>query len=242
MNKFKDSLFWTNYKKFDKVKEMIFNRDLQTSMRSLGDSVIYWRLFQEYKFSNILEIGVYQGLTAGLMLEASDNVSSYTGIDINLRLDIFKDIWKDYLTPTTFYEQSSLDFNFDQSKQYDFILVDGDHSYNGAITDLTNVKNLLSKDGVLAIDDYFYPAVQQAIEEFRSTTDMVPFLQTDQTEFWHYATTDRSEFLDNLFTDPIHNFIYLYNINNDRTVKALTIKALNENVDFFNDVVTHYDI
>lgn len=250
MNKFKDSLFWTNYKKFDKLKEMhqVMEdmKGLETSMRSPADAVIYWRLFQEYQFKDLLEIGTYQGMTAGLMLEASDNVSSYTGIDIELRLEIFNKVWKDYLDVVTLIQHSSLNFNFDRSKKYDFILVDGDHSYHGAVTDLMNAKDLLSMDGVLAIDDYRYPGVQQAIEELRATSGLAPFMRSDQTEFWHYPSFNRSSFLDKLFNDPIHNFIFVYN-EYDREadgeiMRLMCPKALNQHVDFFDEVINRYDI
>ena len=233
MDKFKDTLFWKHYKEFDSI---IGN----SSMRSTVDAVIYWKLFQEYNFSNILEIGVYQGLTTGLMLESSANVKSYTGIDIQLRLDLFKTIWKDYLDRTTFYQQSSHNFNF--NGKYDFILIDGDHSYNGALTDLINTKDLLSPTGVLAIDDYNMPEVAEAIQQFKTQTSMVPFLQAEQTEFWHYPSVNRANFLDNLLVDNINNFIFLYNINDGQILKAKTLNVFTNELDFFDQVINFYDI
>jgi hypothetical protein len=233
MSKFRNTLFWKNYKKFDKVVG-------NSSMRSPIDALIYWELFKEYNFSNILEIGVYQGLTAGLMLESSSLLESYTGIDTNLRLDLFNEIWTNYLTNTKFYEQSSQEFNY--SKTYDFILIDGDHSYNGALTDLMKTSKLLSKNGVLAIDDYSMPEVAIAVSEFKKHTELVPFLQTEQTEFWHYPNIDRSKFLDGLLINKINNFIFLYNIDNNQILKAKTSMIFTDQIDFTNQVLEFYDI
>lgn len=233
MTKFKNTLFWKNYKRFDKVVG-------SSRMRSTVDAIIYWKLFQQYNFSNILEIGVHQGITAGLMLESSAEINSYTGIDINLRLDLFNSIWEDYLDYTTFYQQSSQDFKF--NRMYDFILIDGDHSYEGVIADLINTKNLLSPAGVLAIDDYGYSGVAEAMTEFKKHTNFVPFLQAEQTEFWHDPSVDRSIFLDNLLQDSINNFIFMYNINDGQILKAKTLNVFTNELDFFNQVIEFYDI
>ena len=233
MSKFKDTLFWKNYKKFDKI---IGN----SSMRSTVDALIYWELFKEYNFANILEIGVYQGLTAGLMLETSKQLESYTGIDIELRLDLFNTIWADYLVNTKFYEQPSQ--TFDYSNTYDFILVDGDHAYNGALADLIKTSTLLSKDGVLAIDDYSMVGVAAAISEFKKHTELVPFLQVEQTEFWHHPSNDRSNFLDGLLTNKINNFVFLYNIENNQILKAKTLTVFTDQIDFTNQILEFYNI
>lgn len=233
MTLFRDSLFWKNYKQFDKIVN-------ESSMRSTIDAIIYWRLFEKYKFSNILEIGVYQGLTTGLMLEASSTVKKYTGIDPTLRLDLFENIWKNFLDVTTFYEQTSQTFVF--TEMYDFILIDGDHSYKTVLIDLLNTQKHLSPNGVLAIDDYARPEVAAAISSFKSQTNLVPFLQAEQTEFWHHPSVDRTDFLDNLFSDPINNFIFMYNINDGQILKAKTLNVLTDNINFFDQVLEFYNI
>lgn len=213
-------------------------------MRSTVDALIYWELFKEYNFSNILEIGVYQGLTAGLMLETSSRIESYTGIDIHLKLDLFNDIWGKYSANAKFYEQPSQ--IFEHSKIYDFILVDGDHSFNGALTDLIKTSKLLSHNGVLAIDDYKLPEVAMAINEFKNHTELIPFLQSEQTEFWHHPSVDRSDFLNNLLVNKINNFIFLYNIDstphNTQILKAKTLSIFTNEFNFFDQALNFYDI
>ena len=211
-------------------------------MRSTVDALLYWKVFNEYNFSNILEIGVYQGQTAGLMLESSNNIQSYTGVDIKLQLNNFNSIYNDYLVYTKFYEQPSEGMVFDRI--YDFILIDGSHSYDGVLADLFAASRALSTDGVLAIDDYILPGVASAIETFKKTTDLIPFLQLEQTEFWHHPGTNRSQFLDNLITDPINNFIFLYNIDTgpNSVLKAKTLMLLTNELDFFDQALKFYDI
>lgn len=233
MNKFRQTLFWNNYKEFDKVVN-------NSSMRCTVDAVIYWKLFKEYNFSNILEVGVYQGLTTGLMLESSNNIKSYTGIDPFLKLDLFNKIWQDYLSSTKFHSMYSNDFI--PSATYDFILIDGDHGYNQALSDLMMAATVLEPHGVLAIDDYILPEVAKAIEEFKKHTALVPFLQAEQTEFWHYPSVNRSVFLDNLLQDSINNFIFMYNINDGQILKAKTLHVFTNELDFFNQVIEFYDI
>lgn len=233
MNKFRQTLFWNNYKKFDKVSG-------DSSMRCTVDAIIYWKLFKEYNFSNILEVGVYQGLTTGLMLESSTNIKSYTGIDPELKLDLFNKIWQDYLGTTKFYNMCSGEFT--PPTTYDFILIDGDHSYEQALSDLLMANTVLESNGVLAIDDYNLPEVAKAIAEFKKHTALVPFLQAEQTEFWHFPSNNRSDFLDNLLQDTINNFIFVYNINDNQILKAKTLHVFTNELDLFDQVLKLYDI
>ena len=40
------------------------------------------------------------------------------------------------------------------NSSYDFIYIDGDHSFEGAYLDLKNAEKILNKKGIIAIDDY----------------------------------------------------------------------------------------
>lgn len=233
MIKLRESLFWQNYDKFEKIVD-------NSPMRSTIDALIMWKLFQEYQFENVLEIGVYQGQTAGLILDSCSDLKSYTGIDISLKLDLFYKIWGQHTNKTKFYQQPSSTFDYNQT--YDFILVDGDHSELGVLQDLSKVEPCLSKNGILAIDDFDIPSVSAAVDTWSKRTPLVPFLQVQQTEFWHYPVNDRSKFLDGLFTDPISNFVFLYNINNDKILKAKTSRVFTNNLGFFNQMLEFYDI
>lgn len=41
-----------------------------------------------------------------------------------------------------------------EGKQYDLIYIDGDHAYEGCKADILNAQKLLTKDGIIVMDDY----------------------------------------------------------------------------------------
>lgn len=233
MKKFKDTLFWKNYKSFDKICG-------NSSMRSTVDGLVYFYLFNEFNFQNILEIGVYQGLTAGLMIESGSNFQSYTGIDLKFNLELFKKLWHSY--NTEFIECSSKDFI--TNKKYDFILIDGCHTQETAYQDLVKFSQNLEINGVLAIDDYKTPALQIAIANFKNQTTMIPFMRAEQTEFWHYPSNNRSTFLDNLLTSKISNFTFIQNLeeNNNTILEVKTLTIFTEELDMFDLALSRYNI
>lgn len=229
---FQQSKFWQNYTKFDKIVN-------NSSMRCTLDAIIYWKLFQHFNFKNILEIGVYQGLTSGLMLEFSDAV--LVGVDPTLRLDVFNTVFDQYTNRAKFISCTSQEFETNET--FDFILIDGDHAVDAAYNDLVKFTPLLAQSGVLAIDDYKLVLVPKTIIKLKSL-GLQPFLQLEQTEFWHYPDQDRAEFLDNLLIDQVSKFIFLYNINlhGHTTLKAKTLEAFTDNIDLFNKVLEIYNV
>jgi len=230
--KFRQTKFWQNYEKFDKIVG-------NSSMRCTIDAIMYWKIFQHFKFNEILEIGVYQGLTSGLMLENSN--ANLIGVDPNLKLDVFNSVFTNVFNRATFISSTSQDFS--TSKTFDFILIDGDHTVDVVYKDLEKFTPLLSKTGILAIDDYDEVLVPKTVHKLRMR-GLVPFIQAEQTEFWHYADQDRSAFLDNLLLDKINQFILLYNVElyNCTVLKAKTIKAFTDNIELFDRVLALYDV
>lgn len=230
--KFRQTKFWQNYEKFDKIVG-------NSSMRCTIDAVIYWKLFQHFTFNKILEIGVYQGLTSGLMLENSN--ATLIGVDHYLKLDVFNSVYEDFADRATFISSKSQ--NFSTTETFDFILIDGDHAVDAAYQDLLKFTPLLSQTGILAIDDYNEVLVPKTVHKLRSL-GLVPLIQAEQTEFWHYPDQDRSEFLDNLLIDKISQFILLHNINlhNCTVLKAKTVKAFTDNIQLFDKVLELYDV
>lgn len=47
-----------------------------------------------------------------------------------------------------------------------FIFIDGDHRYSAVRMDLMCAKNLISKNGIIAGDDYNWPEVKKAVDDF----------------------------------------------------------------------------
>lgn len=235
--RFQDTRFWKNYSDYDRIV-------LKSSMRSTVDAVVYWRLLNHFKFNKFLEIGTYQGLTTGLIFEASPN-ANITAIDPVNRLKLFYKNYPEYQNQFTFINEESQKVDLG-NVMYDFILIDGDHSYKPALDDILNCLPRLNTNGVLAIDDYKLPDVALAIQDlYNLKTDWVPFLKSEQTEFWHHRSCDRGNFLDSLLTDPISKFIFVENINDHQgnvICSAKTLGIFTDQIEFFDLALKHYNI
>ena len=70
---------------------------------------------------------------------------------------------------------------------YDFIYVDGDHSYAGVLMDLRNYYSHVRSGGIFAGHDYNLGTVRQALDEFRSENKVrIPInLIDNNTWFWN---------------------------------------------------------
>jgi len=235
--RFRDTRFWKNYNNYDRIVS-------KSSMRSTVDAIVYWRLLNHFKFDKFLEIGIYQGLTTGLFVESNPN-ATITAIDPVNHLELFYKNYPDYQTQFTFINESSQKIDLGNNT-YDFILVDGDHSYKAALDDILKCLPRLHTNSVLAIDDYKMPGVAAAIQDlYNLNTDWIPFLKAEQTEFWHHRSCDRGDFLDSLFIDPISKFIFIENIidqHNNTVCSAKTLGIFTDQIEYFDMALQHYNI
>ena len=236
--KFKDTRFWKNYSAYDRAGSSL-------SMRATVDSLILWKLLTSFKFNNFLDIGTYQGLTAGLFLESCQD-SRVTSIDMVDHLDLFRRLYPDYIDRFTFINQPSQTVDL-KNNLYDFIFLDGDTSYEGFSTDLKNCLPQLKTTGILAMDNN--PAWAGRINAVNNLhnlkTDWVPFLKGSHSQFWHHRSVDRGEFLDSLFTDPISNFIFIRNtVDEYKNIIccATTLNIFTSTPKYFNLALQEFDI
>lgn len=128
-----------------------------------------WARAIEHKPKRILEIGVRTGLSLCQLLSA---YIDYSGIEKIVLCDVFNDgfispeLVKYNLKTLNIPVEEKLEFLVGDSKQkitefkannpgvqFDYILVDGDHTKEGAIADLRNVKDLAAPGGVIVFDD-----------------------------------------------------------------------------------------
>ena len=199
--RFQDTRFWKNYQQYDKMIE-------HSSMRSTVDAVAFWKLLTSDEFQTFLEIGCYQDLTTGLFFESNNN-ASIVAVDPVDRLALFYKNYPEFQNQFTFIKQKSQDVEFN-NQLYDFILIDGDHSYETVKQDILKSFECLKTTSILAIDDFKFPGVAQAIQDlYNLNTDWVPFLQAEQTQFWHHKSCCREKFLDSLLTDSLSKFIFV---------------------------------
>lgn len=235
--RFQDTKFWQNYSQYDRVVA-------NSSMRSTVDAIAYWKLLNYFKFTNFLEIGVYQGLTTGLFFESNPD-ANVVAIDPRNRLELFYKNYPEFQKQFTYINEKSQDVDI-SNHSYDFILVDGDHSYQSAREDIFKSLECLAPGAVLAIDDFNMSGVAQAIQDlYYLNNGWVPFLQAEQTQFWHHKSCERSEFLDSLLTDPVSKFIFVKNIidpHNNTICSLKTLGIFTDITEYFNLALQHYNI
>jgi hypothetical protein len=235
--KFRDTRFWKNYTQYNKIVN-------ESSMRCTVDALAYWKLLTSARFNNFLEIGVYQGLTIGLFFESNPN-AVVVGVDPVNRLQLFYKNYPEFEGQFTFINQPSQAVSF-PATHYDFILIDGNHSSDSVQQDLIKRMPMLGMHSVLAIDDYQLPGVAKAINNlYNTTSDWIPFLQAEQTQFWHHRTCNREQFIDSLFIDPISKFIFIENVVDQAgnvVCSMRTLPIFTDIIKYFDLALTHYDI
>ena len=118
---------------------------------------------------NILEIGSYEGRSTIFFLNhfIDSNIhciDTWSGSDEHDNFD-FSVIEKKFDTNTSAFQlnkrlkkfkMTSNEFFMTNSKKYDLIFVDGDHSSNQVKIDIDNSWKILNKGGYLILDDYMW--------------------------------------------------------------------------------------
>jgi hypothetical protein len=239
--KFQDTIFWKNYSQYVKIVE-------GSSSRCTVDAVIYWKLLTHFQLDQAVEIGPFQGLTSGLILQANPNCK-LLGIDPVDSLDLFRKNYPEYQDRFTFLNIPSQQTQLTDEK-FDFVMIDTLWEYESIKSDLQMFLPRLRKSGVVAISmvksKHTSADVVRVLNELHDNTHgWVPFLRTPQTEFWHHQTCDRNDFLDSLLLDPINKFIFIDNQLNEfgNTVcVAKSISMLTDHPEYFDLALKHYNI
>lgn len=133
-----------------------------------------------------LEVGFCTGRSAAVVLTASDDLRTFISVDIDL--DYMKPEGRIYASLLTerfpcfqvleansrvLLTKDFFNAHFGNNK-IDWVTIDGDHSYEGCYSDIENVAQYLSDDGLILIDDYksgpphgvSLPTVTQAVDDF----------------------------------------------------------------------------
>jgi predicted O-methyltransferase YrrM len=239
--KFQDTKFWTTYHQYDKMVK-------GSSCRCTVDAVMYWKLLTHFQFNQAIEIGTYQGQTSGLILE-SNPACELIGVDLIDHMDLFRKNYTEYQDRFTFLNIPSQQIQLTDEK-FDFVMIDTLWDYESIKSDLQMFLPRLRKSGVVSFSmvkpKHTSADIVRAFNELHDNDHgWVPFLRTPQTEFWHHANYDRSDFLDSLFTDPISNFILIENQVDkfENTVcVAKSISMLTDHPEYFDLALKHYNI
>jgi cephalosporin hydroxylase len=129
-----------------------------------------------------LEIGTLHGGSAAIVNAALDVLGLPTKmVLVDPKPQIEEALWA-ALAPRAVLVQGFSPAVLPQAAQaagerFDFVLIDGDHSRQGALADLQGVAACCRNGAYLLCHDCFYPEVEQAIDEFvlTSTTPVVDF-------------------------------------------------------------------
>lgn len=204
---------------------------------------LIWKMLQYLKPQSVLEIGFGAGQTTGLILEATLPTTKIISVDISDQY--FEQFRNRFLNNNL--TLLHLDSNYlNLTQKFDFIYIDGDHTYNGITNDLNKCLPLLHQNSILCIDDYlFFDDVNQAIKEYLSEKhDFVPFLCGLQSMFFHHRDHNSIEFLDSYVMENTSDIMEFKNIDfSGYTVlmgQILSV-ALRENIEIFQKTLQFYE-
>ena len=158
-----------------------------------------------------LEIGAYDGASASLMAihPNSVRVVSVDSGEVIAPEQVIKNVNKfkhldckyAYLQGYSFNKEVLQIIN-DKFSKIDILFIDGDHSYNGVISDYNNYKHLVTTGGVLVFDDYrdfrHSPQVKPAVDYLSQDTfikdgfEIIGSLVYNKLQETNYTTVDSS--------------------------------------------------
>ena len=146
------------------VTTATFNEEARHGWNSEADVCQFiGSLIKMNGYKNVLEIGVFEGETSVKMIEALPIGGKYTGIDINdyRKLD-FNKAGKGW----NFILGESINVLANMPEHhFDFIFVDGDHSWENILPEFKEIERVIKPGGVIAYHDSIHIAdVNKLIE------------------------------------------------------------------------------
>ena len=154
-----------------------------------------------------LEIGVARGESSYTILEKCPNVKKLYGIDPYKAFDDWvghidqahNDKTKEIAIKnlSEFGDRFVSVFGLDSKtvamddgffqESLDFIFIDGDHSYEGALFDMESFYPLVKKGGLFSGHDYNLPTVQKALVEFRNKNKIRIPINNSSNSVWFWS-------------------------------------------------------
>lgn len=225
----------------------LFNSIMPTSfMRCANDIYLMWKVCEYFQPKSILEIGFFAGQTFGQILEATPTDAKLVSVDIDYsNRPIFQQVFQHEpkAQQIQFIETNSM--NLELTESFDFIHIDGEHTYEYALNDLTKSLTMMHKNTILCMDDFNTPGVGQVIDEhLLGQHDFVPFLSGDQEMFFHHRSHSADIFLDEWLQEGARNFIYFsnYDFHGFTVLRAQTPKIFEENRSIFQQALQFYNL
>ena len=136
-----------------------------------AERLLVYTLIFTLRPKRYLEIGTFQGGSALLVSSAMDALDwdgKLVCVDPTPKID--PENWDRIKHRTTMIEGYSPEILADarqaSGQPFDFVLIDGDHSYNGVIRDAEGVLPHVAKGGYLLFHDSLNPEVGHGIDDF----------------------------------------------------------------------------
>lgn len=157
---------------------------------SISEGLEIFKLIKNYKPKKLIEIGFATGISACYMLCAMTPGDKLYSIDPFQKIlwDRFglinvKEVEKELDLPKNtshWIPEFSGNYFKKTNDKYDFMLIDGDHSFEGTMIDLEGSLKILNKGGILAIDDVLHKNVKDALFQFmKSHNDKFEMIKTE---------------------------------------------------------------
>ncbi len=190
VKKYLNEAYGKYYSQFDKYIESKFLKDLLlyrvlikrnkvrivNSNISIKEGLEIYKLIKKYKPKKLIEIGLACGISTCFMLCAISSGDKVYSVDPfqKIQWDRFGlinayEVIKELKLPNNSHNwipKYSSDYFKSTNDKYDFMLIDGDHSYNGTMIDLNGSLKILNNKGILVVDDVLHREVGKAVRDF----------------------------------------------------------------------------
>lgn len=124
--------------------------------------------------SSILEIGFNRGSSCLLFLLISN--ATITSLDVILKQKSVEYLSKNFSDRFYFLKADSKKLDFSNFAEFDLIFIDGDHSYEGMLSDTK--KSLSIKPKYILFDDYEHPAHSADLKSIIRQTPELEIVKT----------------------------------------------------------------
>ena len=204
---------------------------------------LMWKLLKYFNPKSILEIGFGAGQMTGLFVEASPSTTKIISVDITDKyFNQLRNIFSNNNLTLIHSDSRNLELN----EKFDFIYIDGDHTYDGVCNDLKKCLPLLGKTSILCVDDYLdIDDVNRAVKEYLlGQNKFVPFLCGCQKIFFHHQDHDANEFLDSFIMNNSNDILEFTTIDffGFNVLKGqVTSLAIQKDAGIFQKMLEFYD-
>lgn len=151
-----------------------------------------------------VELGVWYGTNMGHLLEECPNIKTFIGIDPYIPYQDWNRYIDQGMMDSAYNSAISLVNQFPDrahllkltsleaskklkaSKVFDFIFIDGDHSFERCYEDITLWYDTVRKGGLFSGHDFSLPGVNRAINKFRKERNIIGFFKVIPNDVWYW--------------------------------------------------------